>query len=656
MSTSDPTKNPFEPFPSSSTPSSLISSALHTALRLPSTNPWVAHWLFHQLTQCPYHRSISVPPSHFSLCLGVGAENSVCSPNTDDTAPLPPTRCSAQMLFTPISSCAGVVVGYVFSPSTDQVARAFPPLSETSPLTPPFTGRFAFDIHNRDMVFVVHGGNPKVIAIRSFAVSKTSVREQSSIVVPSANYDFYNLPSTVLSMLSNVEYRLEHIAATQGGPVVSFANSKRGISNKPPKPPRIQKKGDITDSQTSWLSDLLASDGDSFPMDTEIPHDWRDIQHLDREKGKQIDPRIFCASHMPWFVAEDGQLADGTGYAMAGFGQGDTSGGAFDAVNLRSAMTEMATELLGKYCGPSVRMDSLHALTGQYSSMFTGSVRYVIDGLMGKEMVNVKAAFAQNYYTSVLSVSCDNSLISAAVAPEDRHGMVVHNNTDEIVDSNVRDVGDELNKLQSAHPWLLRTKHTSSPEERSTKRGRTLRKSRFTESMSNVRSQMQTYKMQGGKGSTSPEQDMQDDAQRLAGSRLPAPRSIAPRLTVQSVDSTGLNDEKVEMYAVKTIDQQKCTARQHRLSPEEEKARKARLLEERKKRNRLSAARSNHRKKEKIEEMKREIEENRAITTQLLERRKAFEIENDKLKQLINLNSQQSHGRSMLERSECQNG
>lgn len=516
----------------------------------------------------------------------------------------------------------------------------------SNPFTPPFIGRYAYDTRCHDLVIIVHGGQPAFIGIKSMSRKTPICREQSTIVVPSAEYAFDALPTTVLSMLSNIEYRLHQLEfeyeMKKGAHAASlrFVNTMRPIERMPRHPLRTMH-GSIADG--SWLSELLSSDSISLPSPMVLPDLWNehcDEAGCENNIGEDTDMHdVAASSHFPWFVDDGGVSADGMAYAGGG-GECNTSSGAFARKRLEIAVRVLKNDILGKYYGPSVRMDSLHLLTGQYSSMYTGRITYKVDSVQEASLSYVRNAFAQDYYLAVLSVTADNSL-SVEIgggkgfqgSPEESRmrcdrpisaGSMGPLLVDEVTGTNKyeADPSTGFGAVASHNSTAFQTK-IPQPDAIHGSGIITHSEGHKNPAYEAIDCNVSTLRSENAS---------QELSITLARRKHPAP--LAPRLTVQSVDIGVVNNCGDSTQPCAALAKKRVT-RRGRGSVGGDKARHALILEERKKRNRLSAARSNHRKKEEMEAVKKEIKANRTLVTELLERRKAFEVENKRLKRLL---------------------
>lgn len=121
----------------------------------------------------------------------------------------------AFVLLVPVACLDGVTVGYSFGHG------AQPAVIESvmgnlgahfhgagSPAFPNFVGRFAFDRNAHDLLVVTNELAHNLVALLSVSKKGEDVRSRRLIAVPKQQYDFYHLPSRPVFMMSNDETRI----------------------------------------------------------------------------------------------------------------------------------------------------------------------------------------------------------------------------------------------------------------------------------------------------------------------------------------------------------------------------------------------------------------------------------------------------------------
>lgn len=625
-----------------------VSASLRKALRLASTNRWVADWLF-GASSTPFHPAPTLPPHFLRLSLGVQAMHTIVLPSTAEH-PLPFTTRACDMLFVPVAETDGAVTGYTIDRGDRIVDARCPP---PAPFAPPFVGRFAFDTLKHDLVVVTAPGPSPLTGIIAMYSGPHSRRQQFIFTVPSGEYSFGHLPSTVLSMYSHAEYPIEPICfdrslqlcgtipetrwdlAIERDPLVreNESYSYDGITAADSDPtteeiPELDvplQQNDRPCATDSFLSDLLRDNDQThsprlttsterntpspmllpdpiicLPMTDNAEASQRepyftDIWNNTSEpfRGLENDPASVMisspseklTSHLPWFMSSTGTTADGMSPSFSADAT-DTSSGAFSTSRLSLAVATLRSALSGKYYGPFVRMDMLHVLTGKYTTSFTGRINYSVTKLEGTSMTALEHTFADKYYLAALSISPDQLLIHAS------HVTATIQIANELFKgTSARQAeADVWNNTEA--PGLLTNEDAARTKTSSGKNG---------------------VKVQSCVNAD--ERVLLTAVGVIRGSAVrpvaPAPLIATPLWNPDDTEAT-----KGGGAACK-------------------EERRKRLAEARRLRNRLSAARSNLRKREKAQAALEEIERNRELVEELTKRKRAMITENERLRRLI---------------------
>ncbi|PXF47602.1 hypothetical protein BWQ96_02581 [Gracilariopsis chorda] len=207
---------------------------LSIALQTAAENPWVAEWLFTDPGR-PFHPHISVPPEAFEKALAIHLHHDISTP---DCAPVEPYQRilpssekpkkivvskDIDLLLVPVARMDGVTVGYTFirgirEHTVEQKFRsAFgaPHPSDFDFNRPLFVpGRFTFHNERRDYLMVVNGMSPIMTGIVSMRWRDHATRDRCFFAIPKAEYGPNNLPRRVLSVQCNVD----HVVGTDPTP------------------------------------------------------------------------------------------------------------------------------------------------------------------------------------------------------------------------------------------------------------------------------------------------------------------------------------------------------------------------------------------------------------------------------------------------------
>lgn len=212
---------------------------LFKSLRLARSSRKVTNWLFSD-SLIPYHRnapqlsasafaaSASLQSSYFLFHFpshydpfGVedGEPNSIPSqstphpnPNASDPSPSSDSQffaSSTDSLLTPVLRVnPSIILGYcIFSGTAfNPVPNSFQPVLLRGKTH--FTGRFAYDTDNNHFLFVYNAVSPHHTLLIDFSFTGLS-RECSTYTIPYQEYSYENLPTQVLSLLAIVEAKIQ---------------------------------------------------------------------------------------------------------------------------------------------------------------------------------------------------------------------------------------------------------------------------------------------------------------------------------------------------------------------------------------------------------------------------------------------------------------
>lgn len=206
---------------------------LQLALRMPSLHPWIADWLFSQSAE-PFHpKTAPLPPEAFDNSLAIHLHHDISTPSSacprsprplstlcpasakDPRPPVTVTK-DIDLLLVPVLHVDGITAGYTFLKGVHEATfRPFTPASPSA-ANPPLSnmshefiaGRFAFDTSERDFLMVVNSMSPHMTGIVSMRWRDKTSRDRSFFAIPKADYGPGNLPSRVLSVQCNVDFEV----------------------------------------------------------------------------------------------------------------------------------------------------------------------------------------------------------------------------------------------------------------------------------------------------------------------------------------------------------------------------------------------------------------------------------------------------------------
>lgn len=257
---------------------------LFIALRMAHENRWVAEWLFKENSQ-PFHKQSTLPPEAFHNSLAIHLHNDISTPGQcpSDTQPLDNNfekgPCSERadtkftvtkdidLLLVPVANVSGLTVGYTFMKSVQEAAYTrplFPPnrVPGATRFTPSLiSGRFAFEDSTRDFLMVVNGMSPHLTGIVSMRWPTENTRDRSFFAVPKSEYGPDHLPSRVLSVQCNVDREIP-----------SRQHYQFDTPYRPDSATRTDSASSRTDSTTlgstedECYTDATADDNDALDM------------------------------------------------------------------------------------------------------------------------------------------------------------------------------------------------------------------------------------------------------------------------------------------------------------------------------------------------------------------------------------------------------
>lgn len=451
---------------------------LLAALRIASENSWVADWLFSNNANA-IHRQHPLPPEAFQNSLALHLRHDISTPNQCPNATKPVSQDindqfapnsrgnftvskDIDLLLVPVADVKGITVGHSFLRGVHHSSMPSP-----SPQLPGaaaadkgfFSGRFAFDNARRDFLMVVNGMSPFMTGIVSMRWCDVGTRERSFFAIPKADYGPNCLPSRVLSMQNNVEFALpsrpnfqfqtpRHCMSnvTSPGcktktepqcPPTDFSVSEPMLDARPPSPGFAFESNTLEASWSDGLENLgtvVGTDDDANRVIAELLQEFSanssmddvdkllnstniplSIDQIDEDSLLPSTSQLELAipsSTTPWDATNPFGTADGVGIPRRP-GKNDTSSGAFSMCTLTDSLAAIERTLKGHFFGPKVRKDILHPLTGELVSRCTGEVIAKTDAVDPLSMNILRETAAQAYYSSMLSISNDARLLTA---------------------------------------------------------------------------------------------------------------------------------------------------------------------------------------------------------------------------------------------------
>ncbi|KAI0560675.1 hypothetical protein FGB62_104g120 [Gracilaria domingensis] len=227
---------------------------LWQALRTARENSWVADWLFSDNAR-PFHSQVSVPPESFDNALAIHLHHDISTP--DQCAPpdpyqrvSPPVTSEKKLvvskdidlLLVPFARMDGVTVGYTFirgireDPMRDSLSPSFgPPTAPGIEFGAPMfiPGRFTFHNERRDYLMVVNGMSPHMTGLVSMRWRTETARDRCFFAIPKSDYGANNLPSRVLTVQCNVDYAANANVDVPHSECTQQMNSEHTFDSRP---------------------------------------------------------------------------------------------------------------------------------------------------------------------------------------------------------------------------------------------------------------------------------------------------------------------------------------------------------------------------------------------------------------------------------------
>lgn len=595
-----------------------ITRALNTSLRIPRANRTVADFLFTDLTINPFHKAYILPPTAWSNVLTISSASKVSvnqNPNyTPASGQLPMPKqffqnvspdgvahASEHLSFIPIAYIPPYTLGYSFNyepgESIDCLAG--------NPFLAPRVSRFVFDSTSLELLITVCGGKPASIGLLSMLNVSSTLREQRLISVPPIPYEWPYLPTVCMWMASIVDCRTPY-----------FASVSEPVSQ------------DLLSIDSLISSNPLPSHSSTF-----------------------FTP---VSSRQPWILSESGRLSDGTSIvppqslavsqshlsmlkdspqSMEG-----TSGASFSLHQVTSILPLLSKAISGSFYCPSVRMDLPNPnMATNFISTFSGRVSCLYYPSDKPAAFQMRQRFAMEHYHSVLSVSSDQFLALATTSVEQERPPSIPTSDNKIDSSgqfnNYDDLEEVIHDIISTEEASTDCTDAAIDEVICTvlndsmnlelKSGKEI-SGKFTKSSTNDNFLVNPNVGQIPYPSCS--LGFTEKVGSLSGEEQRRAVPIVPRTAVH-LGAYSLAGVEVQVETTLGSPEGGKSNQQHCTLPDKE-----RILAERRKRNRLSAARSNERKKAWILALEKNLVQEKKRADKLSEKRRLIEEENRALK------------------------
>lgn len=449
MSPAAPYPIPFTP-PLSEADHLLLEDAtakLRSTLRLPAANPLVARWLFSNHTSAFHSDANLLPPSVFSdsLVLQISSDITSFSPSAFNPfaspftpPPKPATRSvHLNLLLVPAAHVDDLVLGYSAAMG-DPFDRELYPFVQTGRFLPNrlMRGRFAFCPKDKHMVCVVNDFSPDVMGIIGLDWFQYNRRQRYFFTVPNHQYDFHDLPTRVLALLQNTEFKVAgvdqewfarppaqgddsdfpkpHIpqGASLDGLSAFLGDGQPGTSQQDPQP-----DAPPLPDPSIWTEDFLDALG-GLSADPQSP------STVPPQPSQQPPPLIPSTAPSTLSASITGSLVMSNDYrATPGSPRSsaisttpvrrrftsDHNPG-FDLTTMFHSLVDLERSLEGKYFAPRMSRDIMNPNTGEIVSRTTGEMRASLQVAKTKDAKMLRDLTAQTYYAMTMAVTNDTRL------------------------------------------------------------------------------------------------------------------------------------------------------------------------------------------------------------------------------------------------------
>lgn len=435
---------------------------LQQALLMPSQHRWVADWLFVDSDDA-FHRHIPVPPEAFDTTLAVQIDHQFTEIPISSKCPHPfkqsdilakQRKCpvtgktvtdistysshkitTADLLLLPVANLDGITVGYAFGGGSYMTA------SGSVKPGPPFCGRFAFNAADEDLLMIINGKppgmpthfDPVTVIMTVAARPGEGKRQHTFFTCPKLEYDFENLPSQILSVVTAegaapVEAP-EPLGSDMFGGLLAGQElepiTDSELLGAPVSEARIFKNphsSTETDSST-LLFDTLCNEESALESEDTTVSD-RGLEFVkslfeDVQPAPASSTRSSKTYATPWEVGPFQGTRDGVGIPRVP-GENSTSSGAFDMRALSNVLGSLSTALQGSYKATK-KTGGADPLTGQIEEEQIFKVVATLQQADEAVTAKLQRQAAALYFMTTMTVRRDegrlNHMIAVQVAP-----------------------------------------------------------------------------------------------------------------------------------------------------------------------------------------------------------------------------------------------
>lgn len=183
---------------------------LQVALRMARKNQMVSDFLFENLLESIFHKEYTLAPTALATSSTIQIKQTSRLESALTSTTCPPwlstwidgtVTVNVNTLYVPVVSAPPYVLGYVWFAEVPNNPSCFP----ASPFAPPCISRYTFDTSSGELLIVTHGGEPACFGIFTIQCGLRCDRPQLVLGVPAAPYEWPHLPTIVLWTMTSME-------------------------------------------------------------------------------------------------------------------------------------------------------------------------------------------------------------------------------------------------------------------------------------------------------------------------------------------------------------------------------------------------------------------------------------------------------------------
>lgn len=283
-------------------------------------------------------------------------------------------------------------------------------------------GRFAFCPKQKHLVNVINDLAPEVIGIIGLDWLEHNRRDRFFFTVPNEPYSFHRLPTRVLALLKNAEYKVAGAVRKQENTANGPATSTHGFGAFLDDDDKLgDDAGGLVDALSdpdpaAWTDSFLAGMGG--PTDANMPDQTGDRDDPaqavgEGARGSLVVPRgeggVAFANCGAMSGMGSGAMQSPVGGAVMKGGVGSRGGG-FNMTSMFHSLLDLERSLEGRFFAPRMSRDVMNPLTGEIMSRTTGEMRASMQLADRKDAQMLRELTAQSYYAITLAPTTDRML------------------------------------------------------------------------------------------------------------------------------------------------------------------------------------------------------------------------------------------------------